>query len=75
AELVQSPCAVAIYDERLRLRRMNSAMAEVLGLPEERVRGLRVPEMSGRPQSDDIEQHLHRVLATGRGHDVRTYVP
>ncbi|WP_037801824.1 PAS domain-containing protein, partial [Streptomyces resistomycificus] len=68
---VQSPCAVAIYDERLRLRRMNSAMAEVLGLPEERVRGLRVPEMSGRPQSDDIEQHLHRVLATGRGHDVR----
>ncbi|WP_329334570.1 SpoIIE family protein phosphatase [Streptomyces sp. NBC_01352] len=75
AELVQSPCAVAIYDERLRLRRMNSAMAEVLGLPEERVRGLRVPEMSGRPQSEDIEQHLHRVLATGRGHDVRTYVP
>ncbi|KOU61789.1 PAS/PAC sensor protein [Streptomyces sp. MMG1533] len=75
AELVQSPCAVAIYDERLRLRRMNTAMAEVLGLPEERVRGLRVPEMSGRPQSEDIEQHLHRVLATGRGHDVRTYVP
>ncbi|MFE9441827.1 SpoIIE family protein phosphatase [Streptomyces sp. NPDC006602] len=75
AELVQSPCAVAIYDERLRLRRMNAAMAEVLGLPEERVRGLRVPEMSGRLQSEDIEQHLHRVLATGRGHDVRTYVP
>ncbi|MEV0634902.1 SpoIIE family protein phosphatase [Streptomyces sp. NPDC050619] len=75
AELVQSPCAVAIYDERLRLRRMNGAMAEVLGLPEERVRGLRVPEMSGRAQSADIEQHLHRVLTTGRGHDVRTYLP
>ncbi|MCT9078453.1 SpoIIE family protein phosphatase [Streptomyces fulvoviolaceus] len=74
-ELLQSPCAVAIYDERLRLRRMNAAMAEVLGLPEERVRGLRVPEMSGRPQSADIEQHLHRVLTTGRGHDVRTYLP
>ncbi|MER5209829.1 SpoIIE family protein phosphatase [Streptomyces sp. NPDC002838] len=75
AELVQSPCAVAIYDERLRLRRMNSAMAEVLGLSEERVRGLRVPEMSARPQSTDIEQHLHHVLTTGRGHDVRTYLP
>jgi PAS domain S-box-containing protein len=75
AQLLQSPCAVAIYDERLRLRRMNSAMAEVLGLPEERVRGLRVPEMSGRPQSADIERHLHRVLTTGRGHDVRTYLP
>jgi PAS domain S-box-containing protein len=75
AELVQSPCAVAIYDERLRLRRMNSAMAEVLGLPEERVRGLRVPEMSARPQSADIERHLHHVLTTGRGHDVRTYLP
>ncbi|MCD7438083.1 PAS domain-containing SpoIIE family protein phosphatase/ATP-binding protein [Streptomyces lincolnensis] len=75
ARLVQSPCAVAIYDERLRLRRMNGAMAEILGLPEERVRGLRVPEMSGRPQSADIEQHLHHVLTTGRGHDVRTYLP
>ncbi|PAZ10163.1 PAS sensor protein [Streptomyces sp. SA15] len=75
AELVQSPCAVAIYDERLRLRRMNSAMAELLGLPEERVRGLRVPEMSARPQSADIERHLHHVLTTGRGHDVRTYLP
>ncbi|WLW49981.1 SpoIIE family protein phosphatase [Streptomyces sp. YU58] len=75
ARLVQSPCAVAIYDERLRLRRMNGAMTEILGLPEERVRGLRVPEMSGRPQSADIEQHLHHVLTTGRGHDVRTYLP
>ncbi|MDH6622330.1 PAS domain S-box-containing protein [Streptomyces sp. LBL] len=75
AQLLQSPCAVAIYDERLRLHRMNSAMTEVLGLPEERVRGLRVPEMSGRPYGDDLERHLHRVLATGRGHDVRSYLP
>ncbi|MXM67317.1 SpoIIE family protein phosphatase [Streptomyces sp. HUCO-GS316] len=75
AQLVQSPCALAIYDERLRLRRMNEAMAELLGLPEERVRGLRVPELSGRPQSTDIERHLRRVLTTGRGHDVRTYLP
>ncbi|MEV2212188.1 SpoIIE family protein phosphatase [Streptomyces sp. NPDC050997] len=75
AQLLQSPCAVAIYDERLRLRRMNPAMAEVLGLPEERVRGLRVTEMSGRAHNSDIERHLHQVLTTGRGHDVRTYLP
>ncbi|MEU5599345.1 SpoIIE family protein phosphatase [Streptomyces sp. NPDC020298] len=75
AELLQSPCAVAIYDDRLRLRRMNDAMADVLGLSEENVRGLRVPEMSGRPQSLDIEQHLHHVLTSGRGDDVRTYLP
>ncbi|MEU6549467.1 SpoIIE family protein phosphatase [Streptomyces sp. NPDC046915] len=73
--LLQSPCAVAIYDERLRLRRMNDAMAEEFGLPEEHLRGLRMPEISGRPQSVVIEQHLYRVLTTGRGHDVRSYVP
>ncbi len=75
AQLLQSPCAVAIYDERLRLRRMNPAMTQVLGLPEERVRGLRIPEMSGREQSENLEQHLHDVLTTGRGHDVRTHLP
>jgi len=75
AQLLQSPCAVAIYDERLRLRRMNTAMAEVLGLPEERVRGLRVTEMGSRAHNSDIERRLRQVLTTGRGHDVRTYLP
>ncbi|WP_328500123.1 SpoIIE family protein phosphatase [Streptomyces sp. NBC_00457] len=75
AGLTQSPCAVAIYDERLRLHRINDAMAEVIGLPEERIRGLRVPELSGRLDGERIEQQLHRVLTTGRGNDVRAYVP
>jgi PAS domain S-box-containing protein len=75
AGLLQSPCAVAICDERLRLRRVNGVMADVLGLPEEHVRGLRLSEVSGRPYSTDIERHMRRVLATGQGHDVRTYVP
>ncbi|MET7455239.1 SpoIIE family protein phosphatase [Streptomyces sp. NPDC005574] len=74
AALVQSPCALAIYDDRLRLRRINAAMEEIIGLPEERVRGLRLPEMSGRPQTAESERHLHEVLTSGRGHDVRTYV-
>ncbi|MGC9539476.1 SpoIIE family protein phosphatase [Streptomyces sp. UG1] len=73
--LLASPCAVAIYDERLRLRRINPVMAEILSLSEEHVRGLRVPELTGRPQSQDIERQLLRVLTTGRGTDVRTYVP
>ncbi|WP_369174655.1 SpoIIE family protein phosphatase [Streptomyces sp. R28] len=73
--LLESPCAIAIYDERLRLRRINAVMAEVLRLSEEHVRGLRAPELTGRAQSTDIEQHLLRVLTTGRGTDVRTYVP
>ena len=73
--LLASPCAIAIYDERLRLRRMNGVMAEVLHLSEEHVRGLRAPELTGRAQSYDIERQLLRVLTTGRGTDVRTYVP
>ncbi|MET8246506.1 SpoIIE family protein phosphatase [Streptomyces sp. NPDC005202] len=75
AGLIQSPCAVAIYDDRLRLHGINSAMAELIGVPGERLRGLRHSDIGGRPQSEDIERHMHQVLTTGRGHDVRTYVP
>ncbi|MCX4767050.1 SpoIIE family protein phosphatase [Streptomyces sp. NBC_01275] len=74
AALVQSPCAVAVYDDRLRLRRINDAMAEVIGLPEERVRGLRVSEIGGKPQSAELERHLLRVLTSGRAEDVQTYM-
>ncbi|MFI5469135.1 SpoIIE family protein phosphatase [Streptomyces cacaoi] len=73
AGLVQSPCAVAVYDERLRLRRINEAMREVIGLPEERIRGLRLAEIGGGPQSTELEQHMLRVLTSGRPQDVQTY--
>ncbi|WP_406005362.1 SpoIIE family protein phosphatase [Streptomyces sp. NBC_00637] len=73
AGLVQSPCAIAVYDERLRLRRINDAMREVIGLPEERIRGLRLAEIGGAPQSTELEQHMLRVLTTGRAQDVQTY--
>ncbi|MFJ4466595.1 SpoIIE family protein phosphatase [Streptomyces sp. NPDC089424] len=75
AGLIQAPCALAIYDDHLRLHRMNDALAELLGLPEERVRGLRASELGGRPQSQEIERQLHHVLTTGERRDVRTYVP
>ncbi|MFF4803043.1 SpoIIE family protein phosphatase [Streptomyces sp. NPDC001351] len=74
AALTQSPCAVAVYDERLRLRRVNDAMAEVIGLPEERVRGLRLAEIGGKPQSEELEAHMVQVLTTGRPLDVQTYM-
>ncbi|MEU5765606.1 SpoIIE family protein phosphatase [Streptomyces asoensis] len=73
AGLTQSPCAVAVYDERLRLRRINDAMREVIGLPEERIRGLRLAEIGGGPHSTELEQHMLRVLTSGRPQDVQTY--
>ncbi|MHC3467218.1 SpoIIE family protein phosphatase [Streptomyces sp. 7R007] len=74
AALIQSPCAVAVYDDRLRLRRVNDAMAEVIGLPEERMQGLRLPEIGGKPQSEDLEADMVEVLTSGRPRDVQTYM-
>ncbi|MEU9989275.1 SpoIIE family protein phosphatase [Streptomyces sp. NPDC048045] len=74
AGLIQSPCAVAVYDETLRLRRMNEAMAEVLALPEEHLRGLRISEIGGKPQSEELEQSMLQVLGTGRPLDVQTFM-
>ncbi|GHE06660.1 SpoIIE family protein phosphatase [Streptomyces alanosinicus] len=74
AGLVQSPCAVAVYDDALRLRRMNDAMADVIGLPRERLRGLRLAEIGGRPDSEELEQGMLRVLTTGQPLDVQTSV-
>ncbi|MEU6196233.1 SpoIIE family protein phosphatase [Streptomyces sp. NPDC047061] len=74
AALTQSPCAIAVYDDQLRLRRVNDAMAEVIGLPEERIQGLRVTEIGGKPESADLERNMLRVLASGRPLDVQTYM-
>ncbi|MGW2517055.1 SpoIIE family protein phosphatase [Streptomyces sp. NPDC001617] len=74
AVLAQSPCAIAVYDERLRLRRVNDAMAKVIGLPEEHLRGLRLSEIGGKPQSEELEAHMVRVLTSGRPLDVQTYM-
>ncbi|WP_143570631.1 SpoIIE family protein phosphatase, partial [Streptomyces acidiscabies] len=71
--LAQSPCALAVYDARLRLRLVNDAMAASIGLPEERIRGLRLAEIGGRPQSEELEEHMADVLATGLAKDVQTY--
>ncbi|CAL9627525.1 SpoIIE family protein phosphatase [Streptomyces sp. enrichment culture] len=72
--LAQSPCALAVYDERLRLLSVNEAMARTLGLPEERILGLRLSEIGGKPQSEELEENALEVLATGRPRDVQTYL-
>ncbi|QNP74486.1 SpoIIE family protein phosphatase [Streptomyces roseirectus] len=73
AALAQSPCALAVYDERLRLRLLNAAMEAAIGLPEERIRGLRLAEIGGRPQSEELEGHMADVLTGGLPKDVQTY--
>ncbi|MER5748745.1 SpoIIE family protein phosphatase [Streptomyces sp. NPDC002088] len=73
AALIQSPCAVAVYDERLRLRRVNDAMAKVIGLPEERIQGLRASDIGGKAQSAELEEQMLRVLLSARARDVQTY--
>ncbi|MET7698191.1 SpoIIE family protein phosphatase [Streptomyces sp. NPDC005485] len=74
AVLAQSPCATAVYDEQLRLYGINDAMAAVIGLPEERIRGLRLSEIGGKPESEELEQHLYEVLVAGHGREVETYM-
>ncbi|MER5469909.1 SpoIIE family protein phosphatase [Streptomyces sp. NPDC002685] len=73
AAFAQSPCAMAVYDERLRLYGVNDAMAEVIGLPEDRIRGLRISEIDDQRAGDQLERAMADVLATGRGRTVETY--
>ncbi|MFE3637222.1 SpoIIE family protein phosphatase [Streptomyces sp. NPDC059168] len=65
ASLIQAPCAVALYDDQLRLRRINQSMAEFIGLPEERVRGLRITELGGQRTAEDLERGMLQVLSSG----------
>ena len=74
AALAQAPCATAVYDDRLRLHGVNDAMAGVIGLPLERIRGLRIAEIGGRERSAELEQHMLDVLTSGRAKDVQTYL-
>ncbi|WP_448319639.1 SpoIIE family protein phosphatase [Streptomyces sp. CO7] len=74
-ELVQSPCAMAVFDSGLRLRALNGDMARVLGAPADRLRGLRVTDIGERPELAEVEQAMRQVLETGEHFSVRTYLP
>ncbi|MER5379941.1 SpoIIE family protein phosphatase [Streptomyces sp. NPDC002688] len=73
AVLAQSPCAMAVYDDRLRLYGVNDAMSEVIGLPEDRIRGLRISEIGDQRAGAQLEHEMADVLTSGRGRDVETY--
>ncbi|MCQ8191562.1 SpoIIE family protein phosphatase [Streptomyces rugosispiralis] len=70
----QSPCPMAIYDADMRLRKVNAEMARVTGLPESEIRGLRLSEIKGKLQSEQLEAAMHHVLTTGEPREVETYL-
>ncbi|MFF9496121.1 SpoIIE family protein phosphatase [Streptomyces flaveolus] len=74
AALTQSPCATMIFDDQLRIRGANDAMARLFELPPDRLRGLRATDLGGRTQAAELEEHMRRVLATGQRHDMHTYL-
>jgi PAS domain S-box-containing protein len=74
AVMVQSPCAMAVFDDRLRLRGINDVMADAVGIPEKKLRGLHMSEIVGGRQGEKLEEHLREVLALGRRKDVQTFL-
>ncbi|CAL9642939.1 hypothetical protein SUDANB21_06405 [Streptomyces sp. enrichment culture] len=70
----QSPCATMVFDQGLRLRGVNDAMARLLGLPADHLRGLRPTDIGGRAQHSELERQLRHVLRTGRPHDMQTHM-
>ncbi|MBA4863874.1 SpoIIE family protein phosphatase [Streptomyces sp. PSKA54] len=61
----QSACLMALYDTGLRLRRANADMERAIGLSEDAMRGLRLPEILADPQGDLTEERMRRALETG----------
>ncbi|MGC3001856.1 SpoIIE family protein phosphatase [Streptomyces sp. G35A] len=74
AAVFQSPCATMVFDEELRLRGVNDAMADLLELPADHLRGLKPTDVGGQPQHVELERHMRQVLRTGRPHDMQTYM-
>ncbi|MEV5884632.1 SpoIIE family protein phosphatase [Streptomyces sp. NPDC052020] len=74
AALRQSPCAMMVFDDQLRLRDLNDAMARLMKLPPARIRGLRPTDVSGRPENAEIEEYMRRVLETGQGYDMEAHL-
>ncbi|MCG0284382.1 PAS domain-containing protein [Streptomyces sp. PSAA01] len=70
----QSPCPMAIYDADLRLRKVNSEMARVIGLPEAEIRDLRPSEIGGKLQGERLEGVMRHVLTTGEPREVETHL-
>jgi len=70
----QSPSTLGLYDTHLRLRRANADMERVLGLSEEEIRGLRLPEIVPGPQSERTEQCMRQALESGEQQDIQVSI-
>ncbi|MFF3736836.1 SpoIIE family protein phosphatase [Streptomyces sp. NPDC002566] len=72
--LAQSPCATMVFDERLRLRGINDAMSGLVGLPSARIRGLRAPDITDRPESAEMESRMRLALTTGELQEMHSFM-
>jgi len=70
----QGPCTMAVYDTDLRLRWANQDMERVLGLTQEEIRGLRVPEITPGPEAEETEERMLRVLETGEEQHIELFL-
>ncbi|MCZ9344011.1 PAS domain-containing protein, partial [Streptomyces sp. TRM76130] len=73
--LAQSPCAMLLFDEQLRLCGVNEAMARLTLVPAEHLLGLRLTDMDSHPEYAKYEETLRWVLVTGKAHEVETFQP
>jgi PAS domain S-box-containing protein len=55
----------SVFDTRLRFRRANRAGRGSLGLSEDYMRGLRLPDVVDEPESREVERWMLRALETG----------
>ncbi|MET7921604.1 SpoIIE family protein phosphatase [Streptomyces avermitilis] len=70
----QSPCILAVFDPDLRLVTANTGMESALLLPEEQMRGLRLPEITPGPASEEAETKMRRALETGQTQHMQAYL-
>ncbi|MES4905407.1 MULTISPECIES: SpoIIE family protein phosphatase [unclassified Streptomyces] len=65
ASFAQGPCTMAVFDTRLLLRWANKDMEGVVGLGQDRMRGLRISEIVADMRGAEIERTMRLVLETG----------
>ncbi|MET7766660.1 SpoIIE family protein phosphatase [Streptomyces sp. NPDC005393] len=70
----QAPCILAVFDTDLRLVRANAEMEAAAALTEDRMRGLRLPQIWSHPDSEKTEQAMRRVVESGERQSLQAYL-
>ena len=70
----QSPCILAVFDTDLRLATANTGMESALLLTEDQMRGLRLPEITPGPASEEAETKMRRALESGQTQHMQAYL-